>query len=160
MTQCSQAKSAIQQQEHSKQEEGKFNQMTSSSLAQYAGHSHQQDNNLADKNASQSRIPEVAVAEAIPVGQSIDSADYAQLEPEKREPDEEDKRSEDRVKEQLVSEPKEQAGIEEAAIKIQALVRGHLTRRALKDGHYHSLPQANSLGQSQFDEESLIQNRK
>jgi hypothetical protein len=48
--------------------------------------------------------------------------------------------------------------VEEAVIKIQALVRGHLTRKALKDAHQASVPQ-NALGQSQFDEESL-RNRK
>lgn len=49
---------------------------------------------------------------------------------------------------------------EEAVIKIQALVRGHLTRKALKDAHHHSLPTPNALGQSQFDEDSLRRNRK
>lgn len=49
---------------------------------------------------------------------------------------------------------------EKAAIKIQALVRGHLTRKALKDAHQHSAPLPTALGQSQFDEQSLTQNRK
>lgn len=51
--------------------------------------------------------------------------------------------------------------VEEAVIKIQALVRGHLTRKALKDAQQQAAtPLHNALGQSQFDEESLTKNRK
>lgn len=51
--------------------------------------------------------------------------------------------------------------VEEAVIKIQALVRGHLTRKALKDAQQQAAtPAPNALGQSQFDVESLTKNRK
>lgn len=115
-------------------------------------------------------MPEVAVAQAIPVGQSIDSAEYADLGSKHKEQnkaggdgdkfEEQNQEATRQVNKDGQQEEGQQAGIEEAAIKIQAFVRGHLTRKALKDGHYHSLPQPNALGQSQFDEESLIQNRK
>lgn len=50
--------------------------------------------------------------------------------------------------------------VEEAVIKIQALVRGHLTRKALKDAQQQQAVAHNALGQSQFDAANLIGNRK
>lgn len=90
-----------------------------------------------------------SLVESIPVGQSIDSAEYRALDGNKnvfclRGPaDKEDAQREKR------------RDIEEAATKIQALVRGHLTRKALKDAS-----QGQPLGESQFDEASLANNRK
>lgn len=92
--------------------------------------------------------------QSIPVGQSIDSAEYTALArandikgqiAEDVEPTNEhgDKQGDKRV------------GVEEAVIKIQALIRGHLTRKALKDTQQFS-----SLGQSQFDQETLMSTRK
>ena len=80
--------------------------------------------------------------------------------------DKEDKENEQRqqnVTNQDDSEPGAQnkPQVEEAVIKIQALVRGHLTRKALKDAQQQAAtPLHNALGQSQFDEESLTKNRK
>lgn len=99
------------------------------------------------------------------MGQSIDSAEYRGLEgnknvlclPQKQQQQQHDK-SECQKENTPQPDKKVDDGkkdIEEAAIKIQALVRGHLTRKALKDAN-----QPNSLGQSQFDEESLTKNRK
>lgn len=127
--------------------------------------------------------------ESIPVGQSIDSAEYASFEQNK-----ENKRGgtskkiEERQQQQqqqqqsntfnninndnnsvringAVTQPSDgdqnKPEVEEAVIKIQALVRGHLTRKALKDAQQHNAtPHPNALGQSQFDEESLTRNRK
>lgn len=120
----------------------------------------------------------------IPVGQSIDSADYAAFEASKQVAKPKDRRTEggappnegdtreshlnDRVEtvtsadEQSTAKNNENAPqVEEAVIKIQAYVRGHLTRKALKDAQQHNAtPLPNALGQSQFDEESLLKNRK
>lgn len=103
------------------------------------------------------------IAESIPVGQSIDSAEYAALESKKEarqvnvaeEAKVAGKRNGfgDSLNRDVNDENKQD--VEDAVIKIQALVRGHLTRKALKDAHQH-----NALGQSQFDEESLTKNRK
>lgn len=116
-----------------------------------------------DKDQTNSR-PEVAVAQSIPVGQSIDSAEYAELAGEEGRPEAAKQDSCEQVEandgDESVKEESPQQGVEKAAVKIQAYFRGHLTRKALKDAQSQSLPQANALGQSQFDEESLIKNRK
>lgn len=105
--------------------------------------------------------------QAIPVGQSIDSAEYAALTPTNREQSNESQlhnNQENNNQEQASNanndDHSKQPDVEGAAIKIQALVRGHLTRKALKDAHQHSAPPLSALGQSQFDEESLTKNRK
>lgn len=60
-----------------------------------------------------------------------------------------------------MNENNKQQDVEGAVIKIQALVRGHLTRKALKDAHQQSsAPAQNALGQCQFDADSLTRNRK
>ena len=111
-------------------------------------------------------------SEAIAVGQSIDSAEYAAL--ETNESNTTNNNNDDNLQEReenkentAATSPtangtndKDKQDVEEAVIKIQALFRGHLTRKALKDAHQQSVPPANALGQSQFDEDSLIRNRK
>lgn len=105
------------------------------------------------------------------MGQSIDSADYAAFEAERDRPAVVEEQPAPQPPSKVNDENKpttngqvesssesKQSDVEEAVIKIQALVRGHLTRKALKDAHQHSAP--NALGQSQFDEDSLIGNRK
>lgn len=110
--------------------------------------------------------------QAIPVGQSIDSAEYAafQTAPStadktseeqglKPEDDKENSQPRASVAESNQLNEKDKPKVEEAVIKIQALVRGHLTRKALKDAQQQAATVAhNALGQSQFDEESLTRN--
>lgn len=132
--------------------------------------------NIAD-NVRDTNRP--VIAQSIPVGQSIDSAEYAALETNNKnnsrnnnkDNSAENKYSTDNKENKIDYEKNKEKtlggqdednkqGVEEAVIKIQALVRGHLTRKALKDAHHHSLPTPNAIGQSQFDEESLTRNRK
>lgn len=119
------------------------------------------------------------IAQSIPVGQSIDSAEYNVLEANRnlkaKTNETKNKETSSFVEKEDVQAQKEnrpdnvtgstqdennKQGVEEAVIKIQALVRGHLTRKALKDAQHHSLPAPNALGQSQFDEDSLTRDRK
>lgn len=92
--------------------------------------------------------------QSIPVGQSIDSAEYTALaranEIKSRIAEEVEP-----VNEHGDQQGEKRVGVEEAVIKIQALIRGHLTRKALKDTQ-----QFNSLGQSHFDQETLMSSRK
>lgn len=102
------------------------------------------------------------------MGQSIDSAEYAALEADKNKENGEQRENNNgqqdnkRRQQNGFSNKNEQnkPEVEEAVIKIQALVRGHLTRKALKDAHSHNVTRPNALGQSQFDEDSLTKNRK
>lgn len=105
------------------------------------------------------------MVQSIPVGQSIDSADYEIFEQSKENNNNKqahDEHNETRITNKRVDDDQQaKPQVEEAVIKIQALVRGHLTRKALKDAQQHSAtPPPNALGQSQFDEESLTRNRK
>lgn len=121
-----------------------------------------------------------ALMQSIPVGQSLDAPDTPdsttkapkaepepELETELQEPElEPDLESEHEAVPVVVEPPSSLAvnadnagqqpqaqNVEEAVIKIQALVRGHLARKALKGAD--GLP----LGQRQFDDKSLS-NRK
>lgn len=105
--------------------------------------------------------PARSLVESIPVGQSIDSAEYRALEGNKQTvlslQGAADKENDDCRKAAASNEERRRKkDVEEAVIKIQALVRGHLTRKALKDANQP----VNGLGQGQFDEESLAKNRK
>lgn len=119
--------------------------------------------------------------QSIPVGQSIDSAEYAAFKTasssidrnrdnsaatsqnEHSTPGPNDSAGPDDEKENELSKrtaDENTPQVEEAVIKIQALVRGHLTRKALKDAQQQAaMIPPNALGQSQFDAESL-RNRK
>lgn len=112
-----------------------------------------------DHENDQSNRP---VAQTIPVGQSIDSAEYRALAPTSSSSNNnvDSSSSQSKTQENIGDDQAKQQDVEGAVIKIQALVRGHLTRKALKDAHQHSAPPLGALGQSQFDEESLTQNRK
>lgn len=90
------------------------------------------------------------IAESIPVGQSIDSVEYEAFKEKNDTKEELNSNEEDANNKQ---------DVEEAVIKIQALIRGHLTRKALKDAN-QAANGPNALGQSQFDAESLMKNRK
>jgi len=113
------------------------------------------------------------------VGQSIDSAEYAAFEANNKQetkstqPNERPQRIERSNEENasvVENAPNDDSAtkdnentpqVEEAVIKIQAYVRGHLTRKALKDAqHQNVAPSPNALGQSQFDEDSLTKSRK
>lgn len=113
------------------------------------------------------------------MGQSIDSAEYRALETNNNSGDSdgttgsEQQQQQQQVEQNAANEnvdddEENKQGVEEAVIKIQALVRGHLTRKALKDANQSSqqplqlngFGPTHSLGQSQFDAESLTQNRK
>jgi len=114
----------------------------------------QRTNNLnADnsENKSNREAKRAPTAELIPVGQSIDSAEYATFELA-------DSGNPANGGAQLAGEPPLAASqqVEEAAVKIQAFVRGHLTRKALKEANQPNL----ALGQSQFEPESLTRGRK
>lgn len=111
---------------------------------------------------SDAKRPLRSLVESIPVGQSIDSAEYRALEGNKNAPAAAtDKENADCGKKR---EEEKKKDVEEAVIKIQALVRGHLTRKALKDANQPAVAAAatanGGLGQSQFDEESFTKNRK
>lgn len=106
-----------------------------------------------DNREYSSRRPEITVAESIPVGQSIDSAEYAVFKDQNRQ-------ANDISAQNGLDSSNKKQDVEGAVIKIQALVRGHLTRKALKDAHQQSVPPLSALGQSQFDEMSLTNQRK
>lgn len=118
----------------------------------------------ADKNHDARSQATQLVSQSIAVGQSIDSDEYADLCPPQSVQQRSDDNHIETATSSIAAPPattapgSNQPDVEEAVIKIQALVRGHLTRKALKDAHQQSNP--NALGQSQFDEESLIRNRK
>lgn len=142
------------------------------------------------KPINQQRIDQDSAREtvqSIPVGQSIDSAEYAAFKTTSSSFEDrtgqdnsaivapqggqltasaagvnDDKENDENVKKQeieendLVNNDENKPQVEEAVIKIQALVRGHLTRKALKDAQQQAaVVPPNALGQSQFDEESL-----
>lgn len=102
------------------------------------------------------------------MGQSLGSADYAGLETKKKPEKENLNDTKTPVKNNQSSgdnsptkNDENTPQVEEAVIKIQAYVRGHLTRKALKDAQQQNATvPTNALGQSQFDEDSLIKNRK
>lgn len=97
------------------------------------------------------------------MGQSIDSAEYTALAQQAAHRPKEQEKGEILTPgsdgspaggAQVSKIPK--TDVEEAAIKIQALIRGHLTRKALKDGNNQQQNSFSSLGQSQFDQEALV----
>lgn len=126
---------------------------------------------VADTRAANADANPLA-GQSIPIGQSIDSTTTYHLDQQETNDDapaapaaaatpadEEQNNKENNNNNNMSSKQAEQ--VEEAVIKIQALVRGHLTRKALRDTRRNSPPPThNALGQSQFDADSLTKNRK
>lgn len=105
------------------------------------------------------------MAEVIPVGQSIDSSEYRAFDGSAQQAGECSLNQENTapsISNNTLNENNtdHKQDIEEAAIKIQALFRGHLTRKALKDAQLQGLSNPNAIGRCHFDEDSLTRNRK